>query len=149
MANASSGKLILSFEVYNGSQHLFRKELSAESVTIGRGPAAMLRVQDDALADLHAVINVNDDGTVQLLDLGSVLVDTSDDMTEIRKAGAGDKPHIACANHRNAHGTNLDSASVNWAEGCDFCVPRSRGHGCRSGSFSCDDSGLTQVNAED
>ncbi len=71
MANASSGKLILSFEVYNGSQHLFRKELSAESVTIGRGPAAMLRVQDDALADLHAVINVNDDGTVQLLDLGS------------------------------------------------------------------------------
>ena len=71
MANASSGKLTLSFEVYNGTQHLFRKDLSAESVTIGRGPAAMLRVEDDALADLHAVINVNDDGTVQLLDLGS------------------------------------------------------------------------------
>lgn len=71
MANASSGKLTLSFEVYNGNQHLFRKDLSAESVTIGRGPAAMLRVENDALADLHAVINVNDDGTVQLLDLGS------------------------------------------------------------------------------
>ena len=50
MANASSGKLTLSFEVYNGTQHLFRKDLSAESVTIGRGPAAMLRVEDDALA---------------------------------------------------------------------------------------------------
>ena len=65
-----SGKLILSFEIYDGTEHLFRKELSAESVTIGRGPAAMLRVDNPALADLHAVINVNDDGTVQLLDLG-------------------------------------------------------------------------------
>ncbi|MEL6344996.1 MAG: FHA domain-containing protein, partial [Myxococcota bacterium] len=65
-----SGKLILSFEIYNGSEHLFRKEISAESVTIGRGPAAMLRVEDNALADLHAVINLNDDGSVLLLDLG-------------------------------------------------------------------------------
>jgi outer membrane biosynthesis protein TonB len=65
-----SGKLVLSFEIYDGTTHLFRKELSAESVTIGRGPAAMLRVDNDSLADLHAVINVNDDGSVQLLDLG-------------------------------------------------------------------------------
>jgi len=39
-------------------------------VTIGRGPAAMLRIDNPALADLHAVINVNDDGSVQILDLG-------------------------------------------------------------------------------
>ena len=70
MANASSSKLVLIFEVYSGEEHILRQELSAESVTIGRGPAAMLRINDDALADLHAVINVNDDGTVQLLDLG-------------------------------------------------------------------------------
>ena len=63
-------KLTLSFEIYNGSEHLFRKEITAESVTIGRGPAAMLRVDNPALADLHAVINVSDDGVVQLLDLG-------------------------------------------------------------------------------
>ncbi|MCB9761381.1 MAG: FHA domain-containing protein [Alphaproteobacteria bacterium] len=60
---------VLTFEVYRGDSFLFRQDLSAESVTIGKGPAAMLRIEDDALADLQAVINLNDDGTVQLLDL--------------------------------------------------------------------------------
>jgi hypothetical protein len=70
MANETSGKLVLSFDIYEGDQYLRREEISAESVTIGRGPAAMLRVDNEALADLHAVININDDGTIQLLDLG-------------------------------------------------------------------------------
>ena len=60
---------ILTFEVYRDSNFLFREDLSAESITIGKGPAAMLRIEDDALADLQAVINLNDDGTVQILDL--------------------------------------------------------------------------------
>ena len=57
----TSGKLVLTFEVYKGDTFLRREEMSAESVTIGRGPAAMLRVDDDALSELHAVVNVNDD----------------------------------------------------------------------------------------
>src|SRR4029078_3051932 len=53
------------------ARHVLRKtQLDAESVTIGRGPAAMLRIDNPALADLHAVINFNDDGSVQILDLG-------------------------------------------------------------------------------
>ena len=44
----TSGKLVLTFEVYKGDTFLRREEMSAESVTIGRGPAAMLRVDDDA-----------------------------------------------------------------------------------------------------
>ncbi|MCP4809895.1 MAG: AgmX/PglI C-terminal domain-containing protein [Proteobacteria bacterium] len=60
---------VLTFEVYRGSVFLFREDLSAESITIGKGPAAMLRVEDDALQDLQAVVNLNEDGTVQLLDL--------------------------------------------------------------------------------
>ena len=70
MADATSGKLVLTFEIYSGTEYLRREEVSAESVTIGRGPAAMLRIDDEALSDLHAVINVGDDGSVQLLDLG-------------------------------------------------------------------------------
>jgi hypothetical protein len=69
MGNPES--IVLTFEVYEGEAFITRKELSAESVTIGRGAAAMLQVDNDALADLHAVINVNDDGSVVLLDLGS------------------------------------------------------------------------------
>jgi pSer/pThr/pTyr-binding forkhead associated (FHA) protein len=67
----NSEQLVLTFEVYEGEAFITRRELSAESVTIGRGPAAMLQVDHEDLADLHAVINVNDDGSVVLLDLGS------------------------------------------------------------------------------
>lgn len=68
---ADANKLVLTFEIYAGGEFQRREELAEESVTIGKGPAAMLRIEDEALADLHAVVNVNDDGTVQLLDLGS------------------------------------------------------------------------------
>jgi len=68
MANAN--KLVLTFEIYEGGEFLQREEMSAESITIGRGAAAMLRVDNDALAELHAVLNVGEDGSVQLLDLG-------------------------------------------------------------------------------
>jgi pSer/pThr/pTyr-binding forkhead associated (FHA) protein/outer membrane biosynthesis protein TonB len=71
MANEANGNISLTFEISNGDNHLRREEISAESVTIGRGPAAMLRIDDEALADLHAVVNVKEDGQVQLLDLGS------------------------------------------------------------------------------
>jgi len=66
---ATTGKLVLTFEVYRGDTFLKREEMSAESVTIGRGPAAMLRVEDEALSELHAVINVNDDGSVLFANL--------------------------------------------------------------------------------
>jgi len=70
MANEANGNLRLTFEISNGDTLLRKEEISAESVTIGRGPAAMLRIDDDALADLHAVVNVQEDGGVQILDLG-------------------------------------------------------------------------------
>ena len=70
MANEANGNLQLTFEISNGDNLIRREEISAESVTIGRGPAAMLRIDDEALADLHAVVNVQEDGTVQILDLG-------------------------------------------------------------------------------
>jgi len=59
----------LTFEIFRGDELLRREELSAESVTIGKGPAAMLRIEDGALQDLHAVLNITEDGGVQLLDL--------------------------------------------------------------------------------
>ena len=61
--------LTLNFEIYRGDDLLFKEQISAESVTIGKGPAAMLRIEDDSLADLQAVINLSDEGTVQILDL--------------------------------------------------------------------------------
>ena len=74
---AAQNSLVFTFEVFRGEELLERKELNAESVTIGRGPAAMVRIEDDSLQDLHAVINVNNDGSVQFADLvgnGSTLI---------------------------------------------------------------------------
>lgn len=69
--------VVLTFEIFKGNEFLRREESTSESVTIGKGPAAMLRIEDPSLQDLHAVLNVNEDGSVQLHDLagqGSTLV---------------------------------------------------------------------------
>jgi hypothetical protein len=68
---ANDATVELTFEIFDGDTHVRTEVISAESVTIGRGPAAMLRIDNEALADLHAVVNVGEDGAVQLLDLGS------------------------------------------------------------------------------
>ena len=71
MANEANGTLRLTFEISSEGTAVRTEEVSAESVTIGRGPAAMIRIDSDDLADLHAVVNTTDDGGIQLLDLGS------------------------------------------------------------------------------
>jgi hypothetical protein len=71
MANEANGTLRLTFAISSEGEALRTEEISAESVTIGRGPAAMLRIEHDDLAELHAVVNVTEDGGLQLLDLGS------------------------------------------------------------------------------
>ena len=71
MANAPTGKPVLNFDVYKGTNRLFSKTIDAESVTIGRGPAATLQIEDASLAELHAVINLSKEGKGILLDLGS------------------------------------------------------------------------------
>ncbi len=65
----SSTQLI--FEVYRGADLIARERFTEESVTIGRGEAALLRIDDGSISDLHCVINVEQDGTIMLLDLGS------------------------------------------------------------------------------
>jgi hypothetical protein len=61
----------LVLEVWRGRTLLSRSEYSEPSVTLGSGASAMLRVEDAAVAELHAVVNVEEDGTILVLDLGS------------------------------------------------------------------------------
>ncbi|TVQ91783.1 MAG: FHA domain-containing protein [Deltaproteobacteria bacterium] len=67
---ASNDRPALSFEVYRGDTLLKTGEFREESVTIGSGSDALLAVDDPSLAELHAVFNIEDDGTVHILDLG-------------------------------------------------------------------------------
>ncbi|MFT4976932.1 MAG: hypothetical protein ACI8S6_002837, partial [Myxococcota bacterium] len=61
----------LCFEITRHGASLGRHVVSARSITLGSGPAAMIRLPEDAAAPLHAVVNVNEDGSVWLLDLGA------------------------------------------------------------------------------
>jgi len=61
----------LVLEVWRGRTLVSRSEYSEPSVTLGSGASAMLRVVDPAVAELHAVVNVEEDGTILVLDLGS------------------------------------------------------------------------------
>jgi len=69
MADASH--ITLHFRVFRGGELLLEAEHSEPSISIGRAEHALLRIDDPSVGDLHAVINVEEDGTVQLLDLGT------------------------------------------------------------------------------
>lgn len=68
---ATQNATTLTFEVYKGDTLVKTSESREVSVTIGSSETALLSIDDESLADLHAVINIEDDGSVRLLDLGS------------------------------------------------------------------------------
>ncbi len=57
-------------EVFRGSTPIHRADFREPSITIGRGRAALLPVDDPQLSDMHAVLTVETDGSISLLDLG-------------------------------------------------------------------------------
>jgi hypothetical protein len=63
--------LTLAFAITVGDQDAGTQEFDQEMVTIGKGAAAVLQIEDPALADLHAAVQLGDDDAVTLLDLGS------------------------------------------------------------------------------
>ena len=63
--------LTLAFTISVGGQEAGTQEFDQEMVTIGKGQAAVLQIGDPDLADLHAAVQLGDDGAVTLLDLGS------------------------------------------------------------------------------
>ncbi|MEQ1504500.1 MAG: AgmX/PglI C-terminal domain-containing protein [Myxococcota bacterium] len=67
MASVSKSPLVL--EVWRGPHLVHRAEYSEPSVTVGSGQSAMLRVESPVLAEMHAVVNVEDDGSILVLDL--------------------------------------------------------------------------------
>jgi len=70
MANQDTSPT-LAFSITVGGDFVGKQEFEQEMVTIGKGAAAVLQVQDDQLADLHAAVQIGDDGEITVLDLGS------------------------------------------------------------------------------
>ncbi len=63
--------LTLAFTISVDGTDAGTQEFEQEMVTIGKGSAAVLQINDPELADLHCAVQINDDGAVTLLDLGS------------------------------------------------------------------------------
>jgi hypothetical protein len=61
----------LHLKVLRGDAVLAQGSFTEESVTIGSDATAMLRVDDPTVAGLHAVLNVAENGSVELLDVGA------------------------------------------------------------------------------
>jgi TonB family protein len=67
----SIGKVPLKFQIFRGDE-LIKEEILSESVIkVGKLASSHLRLDDDSVSRMHAVIEVNGADDVQLIDLGS------------------------------------------------------------------------------
>jgi FHA domain len=63
--------LALTFKLFRGDQLLREETLRQGVIKIGKVASAHLRVDDDSVSRMHAILEVGSDGSVQVIDLGS------------------------------------------------------------------------------
>ena len=67
-----STKLTLTFRVFQKDQLIFEKTLRQSAIKIGKVPSAHLKLNDESVSRMHAIIEVHDPSAhVQIVDLGS------------------------------------------------------------------------------
>ncbi len=66
----SKAKLALTFRIFQHGQFVREDTLAASVIKIGKVPSAHLRIEDDSVSRMHAVLEVNP-SDVCLIDLGS------------------------------------------------------------------------------
>ena len=54
----SSGQLTLIFDIFNGDDHLGKKEFSQQAIAMGSGKNAALRIESESLNTFEVVFNV-------------------------------------------------------------------------------------------
>src|SRR5687768_3962361 len=68
MANS---KVPLKFQIYRGDELIKEEVLSEPVIKVGKLASSHLRLEDDSVSRMHAVVEVNGRDDVQLIDLGS------------------------------------------------------------------------------
>ena len=69
MASNAPNQPTVQFEVYKGDALIHSASLTDQSITVGSGDSALLVVADAGLKELHAVLNVEDNGTITVMGL--------------------------------------------------------------------------------
>jgi pSer/pThr/pTyr-binding forkhead associated (FHA) protein len=64
-------KVPLSFKIYKGDQLIREEKLSLSVIKLGKVPSAHLKLDDETVSRMHAIIEVNGPGDVSIIDLGS------------------------------------------------------------------------------
>ncbi|MEE2789086.1 MAG: FHA domain-containing protein, partial [Myxococcota bacterium] len=59
------------FDIYDGEQLLHTEVLADQTIKIGKLSSSHIRLDDDAISRMHAVVEVHDAGDVSVFDLGS------------------------------------------------------------------------------
>ena len=68
-----SGVIVpLTFEVYKGEQLLQKTTLSQDIIKVGKLSSSHLRIEDESVSRMHAVIEITGPGEISIIDLGSV-----------------------------------------------------------------------------
>jgi hypothetical protein len=67
----AGAKVPLTFRIYKGDQFLREEKLSLSVIKLGKVPSAHLKLDDETVSRMHAIIEVNGPGDVSIIDLGS------------------------------------------------------------------------------
>jgi hypothetical protein len=67
----AGAKVPLSFKIYKGDQLIREEKLSLSVIKLGKVPSAHLKLDDETVSRMHAIIEVNGPGDVSIIDLGS------------------------------------------------------------------------------
>src|SRR5881394_1614505 len=67
----AGAKVPLTFTIYKGDQLVREEKLSLSVIKLGKVPSAHLKLDDETVSRMHAIIEVNGPGDVSIIDLGS------------------------------------------------------------------------------
>jgi len=118
----SSHSTSVAFSVYDGDALLSTETLSQEIIKIGRLQTSDIRLDDDKVSRMHAVIEVTAPGEVFIIDLGSAsgtLV--NGEKINKRKLQTGDQIQVGGCRFETAdrHGCWYRSRGVRGGRECD------------------------------
>src|ERR1700710_3034284 len=67
----AGAKVPLTFRIFKGDQLLREERLSLSVIKLGKVPSAHLKLDDETVSRMHAIIEVNGPNDVSIIDLGS------------------------------------------------------------------------------
>src|SRR6478672_1557142 len=67
----AGAKVPLTFRIFKGDQLLREERLSLSVIKLGKVPSAHLKLDDETVSRMHAIIEVTGPGDVSIIDLGS------------------------------------------------------------------------------